>query len=94
MGSIRMDTVVARGAGHVETRMGEQTVMMSIDRGKYFALEDSGQRIWEMMDQPIRVDALIDRLTAEYDVPRDRCEADVLTFLEELRRHGLLAEQG
>lgn len=94
MGSIGLDTVVSRGAGHVETRMGEQTVMMSIDQGKYFALEASGQRIWEMMDQPIRVDALIDRLTQEYDVPRERCRAEVLGFLEDLRRHGLLAGPG
>lgn len=92
MSSIGLDTVVSRGAGHVETRMGEQTVMMSIDQGKYFALQESGQRIWELMEDPIRVDALIDRLSGEYEVSRERCRDEVLGFLEDLRQHGLLAE--
>lgn len=72
--------------------MGGQTVMMSIERGKYFALEASGQRIWEMMAEPVQVSDIVDRLTAEYDVPRERCEAEVLQFLGDLKQNGLLRE--
>lgn len=92
MGAISLDTVVRRGGDHVETRMGAQTVMMSISQGKYYALEDTGQRIWELMNQPVAVCAIVDLLTREFDVERTRCEAHVLAFLEELRENGLVAE--
>lgn len=90
---IDLNSVVARGTDHVETRMGEQTVMMSIEQGRYFALEESGQRIWELMEEPIRVSSIVERLTEEYDVPRERCEAEVVSFLEQMRAQGLVAEE-
>lgn len=93
MGTIDLDSVVARGRDHVETRMGEQVVMMSIEQGRYFALEESGQRIWELMEQPVPVRDIVDRLTEEYDVPRERCETEVLSFLEQMRQQGLVAEE-
>ena len=89
--AIDLDTVVARGSEHVETEMGDQTVMMNISQGQYYALDQSGQRIWALMDQPIRVSDIVSKLTDEYDVERAQCETEVLAFLTELQSNGLLA---
>lgn len=91
MAHIDLDTVVARGTEQVETRMGDQTVMMSIEQGQYFALGASGQRIWELLETPVRVRDLVDQLADEYDVPREQCEADVVGFLRTLDENGLLS---
>ena len=93
MAQIGLETIVARGAEHVEAQMGGQTVMMSIPRGKYFALEGTAQRIWELMAEPVRVDEIVDRLVEEYDIDRDRCAAEVLAFLNELMENGLGEER-
>jgi len=88
------DTVVARGAEHVETRMAGQTVMMSIPRGKYFAIDGTGQRIWDCLAEPASIGQIIDRLVEEYEVGRDQCEAEVIAFVGELMESGLTEERG
>ncbi len=93
MPQIGLDSVVARGAEHVEAQMGGQTVMMSIERGKYFALEGTAQRIWELMAEPVRVGEIVDRLVEEYDIDRERCTAEVLAFVNELMANGLGEER-
>lgn len=93
MDRIRLDSVVARGAEHVEAQMGRQTVMMSIEHGKYFALEGTAQRIWELMAEPVRVGEIVDRLVEEYDIDRERCTAEVLAFVNELMANGLGEER-
>lgn len=93
MADITLDTVVSRGAEHVEAQMAGQTVMMSIPRGKYFAVEGTGQRIWELMAEPVTVGEIVDRLVEEYDVDRDRCAGEVINFLGELLQNGLTLEQ-
>jgi len=94
MSKVELETVIARGAEHVETRMVGQTVMMSLARGKYFALDGTGQRVWECLEQPISIGEIIDRLLQEYEVDRAQCEAEVLAFVDELMAQGLTVEHG
>jgi len=91
---IGLETVVARGSEHVETRMAGQTVMMSIPRGKYFAIDGTGQRIWECLAEPASIGQIVDRLLQEYEVDRDQCEAEVIAFVGELMDSGLTEERG
>jgi len=94
MTKIGLETIVARGAEHVETQMAGQTVMMSIPRGKYFALDGTGQRIWECLDEPVSIGHIVDRLVSEYEIDRDRCAAEVIAFIGELIESGLSVERG
>lgn len=94
MAKLSVDSVICRGSAHVETALDGQTVMMSLARGKYYALEGTGQCIWELIREPIRVGTLIEALTARYEVDPARCEADLLDFLDTLAEHDLIAEAG
>jgi hypothetical protein len=70
--------------------IGDEMLMMSIEEGCYFSLNAVGARIWELLESPITFDALVARLTAEYDVPADACRREVATFLAALRERGML----
>ncbi len=83
---------VQRGGDFVEADAGDQTMMMSIAAQKYFALQGTGKRIWEMLAEPVTVESIVERLSQEYEVPAETCEAEVRGFLDELRRNGLLKE--
>ncbi|HUF87243.1 MAG TPA: lasso peptide biosynthesis PqqD family chaperone [Thermohalobaculum sp.] len=91
--TIGLETVVVRGSEHVEAEMGGQTVMMSIARGKYFALDGTARRIWELVAEPASVAEIVDRLVAEYEVDRERCTAEVMAFVRELLDNGLIVER-
>jgi len=83
------DTVFCRSTDHVETQVAGQTLMMSIARSRYFALEATGQRIWECLAEPVSIARIVGRLVEEYDVEPGECERDVTAFVGELMENGL-----
>ena len=82
-------TLIARGSDHVETTVADQTMMMSIAKGKYYALEGTARRIWEHLEQPKTLQALVDGLVAEYGIAPDQCMAEVRVFVADLMENGL-----
>lgn len=86
-------STVIRGSDHVETVVGDQIMMMSVAQGKYFALESTARRIWQLAESPTTIDTIVDQLITEYDVPRDVCLREVLVFVGDLVSNGLLQEQ-
>ena len=90
MTSLTLGSVAVRGKEHVETEMNGQVLMMSLDQGKYFALDNTGRRIWELLAEPTPLDRIVTILTEEYDVDAERCSEEVLAFAERLLKNGLI----
>jgi hypothetical protein len=67
-----------------------RTVLLRLEDGGYFALDDVGAMIWELCDGHAAVGEIVARLCAEYDAPEHTVRADVLEFIGELRRERLL----
>ena len=74
----------------VAADMDDDLVMMSLENSNYYSLDPIGKRIWAFLEEPLQVSELVDRLTAEFEVERPRCLADVLGFLNELAEAGLV----
>ena len=85
-------TVLSRREGLMTADMNGSAVMMDIMTGKYYNLGEIGGHIWELLEEPMTLTALIEKLTAEYDVTPKQCRADMLPFLEKLLERGLLVE--
>lgn len=86
------NTILSRRMGLMTADMNGSAVMMDIMSGKYYNLGEVGGRIWELLEEPTSVSALIAKLTAEYDVTPDRCRADIEPFLTKLLERGLLEQ--
>ena len=85
-------TVLSRRMGLMTADMNGSAVMMDIMSGKYYNLGEVGGRIWELLEEPMTVTALVQKLTAEYDVSAAQCRADIEPFLNTLLDRGLLVE--
>ena len=59
-------------------------VILDMEQGQYFGAEDTGARIWKLIEQPITVAHLCDQLLALYEIDRKTCETEVLAYLEQL----------
>jgi hypothetical protein len=70
--------------------MDGETVMMSIEKGKYFGLDKVGSRIWELLEEPHSTDELIKILMKEFDVEGAQCREDTQKFLDELIKQNLV----
>ena len=85
-------TLLRRREGLMTANMNGSAVMMDISTGKYYNLGEIGGRIWELLEEPMTVAALVKKLTAEYDVSVAQCRADILPFLTKLVERGLVLE--
>jgi hypothetical protein len=90
MNQISLKTIVKRNPKLVSSDIDGEKVMMSVENGEYFGLDPVGSRIWELIENPIRVDKLIELLINEFDVAQEQCEADSIEFLLQLLEKNLL----
>ena len=67
-----------------------QTVLLRLEDGGYYALDDVGAMIWELCDGGRAVGEIVALLCEEFDAPEAVVQADVLEFIDDLRRERLL----
>jgi coenzyme PQQ synthesis protein D (PqqD) len=71
-------------------RIEEETVLLDLDSGLYFALNEVGARVWELCDGDRSLDDIVAVVTSEYDVDTKTARADVTELLEQLAGERLL----
>lgn len=92
MTSIPDNAVVQRSNQVVANALNDdETVMLDVDRGKYFGVEGAGHHIWETVVDPTSVDELIRTLLEQYEVDESTCRSDTLAFLSDLADNGLIS---
>jgi len=82
--------LVCRTGDILDDDMDGELVMMDIERGSYFALNKTATHIWTLLEQPVVIKDLCDQLTSEFNVPAEQCNKDVIDFLKNLLKRGLL----
>jgi hypothetical protein len=83
------DRVVAT-QGLLTTRVDGEVMAMSVERGACYGLDPIGSRVWELVETPISIADLVDRLTREYDVEAEVCRSDVCALLVQLQAEGMI----
>ena len=78
---------------HVVSRVvDDETVLLNLESGLYFGVDDVGQRIWQLVGENRSLRDVVEAIVGEYDVSEDQAENDVLAFAETLVDRGLLAD--
>jgi hypothetical protein len=83
-------TVISRSQSMLTAEVDGEIVMMSIDRGCYFGLDDIGSDIWKRLDAPCAFADLVDRLVADYAADRATIAADVQALLVRMAEHDVV----
>lgn len=89
MEKVLLTSIVKRNPKQIYSIVDKDVVMLSLEEGKYFALNEVGARIWELMEQSIKVNDLISELLDEFEVSKKKCEIETLEILNELHRNKL-----
>ena len=78
---------IRRGDRHVYRQIAGEHLLVSISRATVaplFALTPTGAALWEQLEEWTTADSLAEYLVQHYDVARERAQADVAEFLEQL----------
>ena len=69
---------------------GGEAVILSLETGKYYGLDEVGTRMWFVLTQHGQVEPAFRVLLDEYNVTEEELRHDLLHLIDELACHGLL----
>ena len=87
---ISKDSVVVAAKSQLSSQVDAETVLLQVDKGLYFGLNEMGTFIWKQLQQPRKVQEIRDAILREYEVSSEQCERDLLKVLAELSKNGLI----
>lgn len=67
-----------------------ESVVLNIESGIYFGLDDTGTRIWQWLAGLPTLQAVRAAMHEEFDAPPQQLDADLLAFVEQLHSKGLI----
>ena len=81
---------ICRSEHPVWQDLGGEYVILDLAAGLYYGLDEIGSRVWALIQNPLTVDAIRDRIVAEFDVDADCCQEDLIRLLEQLAAANLI----
>ena len=65
-------------------------VLLSLHAGKYYSLENTGVRAWELCDGQRSVSEIASILASEFDSPIERIQNDLIELIADLANENLV----
>jgi len=72
------------------TSMGEDAVLLHVQRGDYYSLNRVGARLWVLTDGTKSIKDLAGLITEEFDISLDQAIKDIVELAEQLEKEGLV----
>ena len=81
---ITLDSTIQRKIDVLTSDLDGEKVMMSIEKGEYYGLGKTGTFIWDNIENPIKIKDIIDLITENYNINKNKCFADIAPFIMDL----------
>lgn len=82
--------LVTRRPGMIEADAGGELVGLDVESGTCFGFNATATRVWQLIETPQTVDALVAALMAEHDVEEGECHDGLAELLRSLEAEGLV----
>ncbi|MCX7842831.1 MAG: lasso peptide biosynthesis PqqD family chaperone [Clostridia bacterium] len=92
--NITKETVIGRKTNLPFVEMDGEVGMLNVDNGKYYSLENVAARIWELIATEKSINDIVSILLEEYEIDKDNCFTQVISFAESLKNEGLIDVKG
>ncbi|HVL79373.1 MAG TPA: PqqD family protein [Sphingomicrobium sp.] len=76
----------------VESRVGDETVLLHLKRGTYYGLDPLGTRIWSFLKEGKEPQEICQLVAAEFEVEHETVADDVRRFLSDLKANDIVVE--
>ena len=87
---INEKTIIVRRTETLSATVDNEAVVLGIESGNYFGLNEIGSEIWNRIADPVSVKALISALSDKYTGDTESIRKDILDFLSTLHEKGLI----
>lgn len=90
---LNSETLIARNKGVLANKVGDEVVMMDMEKGKYFGVNKTGSYIWQLLEQPATIGELCDRLVADFGISKEQCTNELKPFIEQMQKENIIITQ-
>lgn len=87
---IHREAMVVATEGVAFAVLDGEAILLDINSGQYYGLNEVGTRIMDLLREPVVVDVILEKLFQEYDVETGELEHDVMSFLQTLEERKLI----
>jgi hypothetical protein len=87
---VQATDVPRRSPNATHQAVGEEAILVDLNTGTYYSLNDTGAMFWELLDGQRTISACAQAIAAEYDVEVEQVEADLLELAAEFQQEGLI----
>ena len=87
---MKLDDRVAIPAEVLVRQLGDETVILDLASGTYFGLDETGTRVWQLLERGGTLREVCEAMLGEFDVAPQDIERDVLDLARELGDRGLI----
>jgi hypothetical protein len=82
--SISDDALIKQRPGVIAAASEGDMVVLDPEQGEFLELSATAGRIWSMLEEPITLPLLCERMTALFDIDVDSCREEVAAFVSQL----------
>jgi len=88
--TVSSSSIYSRTADVIEADVGGEIVLLHTQNWQYFEFDRVGAAIWNLLESPASLDALVGSLTEKFEVAPDQCREETKAFLDEMVSRGLV----
>lgn len=88
--SISLASKIALSRAAFTSSVGGDLIIFDPDSGSYYGSGPVGARIWELIEKDAVVAEICGCLMKDFNVDRETCEREVVVFLSDLEKRGLI----
>ena len=88
--TLSSQSIVVASQSQVSSEIQDESVILDVQSGTYYGLNEVGASIWAMVQEPTSIAAIQSAILEEYDVPPEDCNQDVLDLVHQLFEIGLV----
>ncbi|MFT5619313.1 MAG: hypothetical protein ACI85I_002556 [Arenicella sp.] len=87
---LSLEQKVQKNPEQLASELDGEVVLLSIENGRYYKIDDIGSEVWNRIEEPIKIKQICQDLLNDFDVAKEDCQKDVLAFLEKLKEDNLI----
>ena len=88
------DAKIVASTDQISGDLSGEVVVLNLKNGTYYGLQDVGNRVWELLQQPTTLLKVQSAIADEYDVALDVARQDVQELVDSLASEGLVEVSG
>ena len=92
--TISGSSIIVLSKDQVSCDMDEEAVILNIKDGEYYELNPVAARVWKFIQEPRKMDEIMDMILDEYHVSREELKQDLYELIHDLSAKKLVHIQG